>query len=136
MLPKAQLQREQSVHLKVSGKQSYTEEEKEVLRQTSNINDNCFLPFMDVDLSERFQYAIPFEDRASELKLSSKQEKEFDCWIRPHEVSVDPKMIVGEHVDCYSIKQTVSERKKLKMFIMKNLSGALLMCIITIFWFF
>ncbi|CAH2048365.1 unnamed protein product, partial [Iphiclides podalirius] len=105
--PKAQLQREQSVQLKVSGKQSYTDEEKEVLRQTSNINDNCFLPFMDVDLSERFQYAIPFEDRASELKLSSKQQKEFDCWVRPHEVSVDPKLIVGDHVDCYSIKQTI-----------------------------
>ncbi|CAG4940491.1 unnamed protein product [Parnassius apollo] len=105
--PKAQLQREQSVHLKVTGKQVYTEEEKEVLRQTSHINNNCFLPFMDVDLSEKFQYAIPFEDRASELKLSSKQQKEFDCWIRPHEVSVDPKMIVGEHVDCFSIKQTI-----------------------------
>ncbi|XP_022129624.2 calpain-7 [Pieris rapae] len=104
---KAQLQREQSVHLKVSGKQIYTEEEKEVLRQTSNINNNCFLPFMDVDLSEKFQYAIPFEDRASELRLSSKQAKEFDNWVRPHEVSSDPKLIVGDHVDCFSIKQTI-----------------------------
>ncbi|XP_046965982.1 calpain-7-like isoform X1 [Vanessa cardui] len=104
---RAQLQREQSVHLKVSGKQVYTEEEKEVLRMTSNINNNCFLPFMDVDLSEKFQYALPFEDRASTLKLSSKQEKEFDGWIRPHEVSSDPKMIVGDHVDCFSIKQTI-----------------------------
>ncbi|KPJ16554.1 Calpain-7 [Papilio machaon] len=105
--PRAQLQREQSVHLKVTGKQVYTEEEKEVLRQTSNINDNYFLPFMDVDYSEKFQYALPFEDKASKLKLSSKQEKEFDCWVRPHEVSVDPKMIVGDYVDCYSIKQTI-----------------------------
>ncbi|XP_041978772.1 calpain-7-like [Aricia agestis] len=104
---RAQLQREQSVHLKVSGKQVYTEEEKVVLRETSKINRNCFLPFMDVDLSEKFQYAIPFEDRASELKLSSKQEREFDRWVRPHEVSADPKMIVGDHVDCYSIKQTI-----------------------------
>lgn len=98
------------MHLKVvGGKQVYTEEEKEVLRLTSNINNNCFLPFMDVDLSEKFQYAIPFEDRASELKLSSKQEREFDRWVRPHEVSSDPKMIVGDHVDCFSIKQTVSD---------------------------
>ncbi|XP_045448055.1 calpain-7-like [Melitaea cinxia] len=104
---KAQLQREQSVQLKVSGKQVYTEEEKEVLRMTSNINNNYFLPFMDVDLSEKFQYALPFEDRASELKLSSKQAKEFDGWVRPHELSSDPKMIVGDHVDCFSIKQTV-----------------------------
>lgn len=103
------MQREQSVHLKVSGgKHTYTEEEKEVLRTTSNINNNCFLPFMDVDLSEKFQYAIPFEDRASELKLSSKQEREFNSWVRPHEICSDPKLIVHEHVDCFSIKQTVS----------------------------
>ncbi|KAH9629383.1 hypothetical protein HF086_008899 [Spodoptera exigua] len=102
------LQRDQSIHLKVSGKQvTYSEEEKEVLRTTSNINNNCFLPFMDVDLSERFQYAIPFEDRASELKLSSKQEREFDTWVRPHEICADPKMVVGDHVDCFSIKQTI-----------------------------
>ncbi|XP_061383599.1 calpain-7-like isoform X2 [Danaus plexippus] len=101
------LQREQSVHLKVSGKQVYTEEEKEVLRTTSNINNNCFLPFMEVDLSEKFQYALPFEDRASELKLSSKQAKEFQCWVRPHEVSSDPKMIAGDDVDFFSIKQTI-----------------------------
>lgn len=106
---KPHLTREQSVHLKVSGKlAAYTEEEKEVLRRTSNINNNCFLPFMDVDLSEKFQFAIPFEDRASELKLSSKQAAEFDCWVRPHEICSDPKLIVGDHVDCFSIKQTVS----------------------------
>lgn len=63
---------------------------------------------MDVDLSEKFQFAIPFEDRASELKLSSKQAAEFDCWVRPHEICSDPKLIVGDHVDCFSIKQTVS----------------------------
>ncbi|XP_073955964.1 calpain-7-like [Choristoneura fumiferana] len=105
---KAQLQRDHSVHLKVSGKHhTYTDEEKEVLRMTSNINNNCFLPFMDIDLSEKFQYAIPFEDRASELKLSSKQASEFDRWVRPHEICSDPKMIVNEHVDCFSIKQTI-----------------------------
>ncbi|KAG6449017.1 hypothetical protein O3G_MSEX005827 [Manduca sexta] len=104
---RAQYQREQSVHLKVSGKHTYSEEEKEVLRTTSNINNNCFLPFMDVDLAEKFQYAIPFEDRASELKLSSKQAREFDCWIRPHELCSDPKMIVDDHVNCFSIKQTI-----------------------------
>ncbi|KAJ2948894.1 hypothetical protein O0L34_g5826 [Tuta absoluta] len=104
---RAQLQREQSVHLKVSGKHVYSEEEKEVLRMTSNINNNCFLPFMDVDLSEKFQYAIPFEDRASELKLSSKQASEFDRWVRPHEICSDPKLIVADRLDCFSIKQTI-----------------------------
>ncbi|XP_026327354.1 calpain-7-like [Hyposmocoma kahamanoa] len=103
------LQHQQSVtsQLKVSGKHTYTEEEKDVLRKTSNINNNCFLPFMDVDYSEKFQFAIPFEDRASELKLSSKQASEFSSWVRPHEICSDPKMIVGDCVDCFSIKQTI-----------------------------
>ncbi|XP_049872970.1 calpain-7-like [Pectinophora gossypiella] len=104
---RAQLQREQSVQLTVSGRDIYTEEEKEVLRATSTINNNRFLPFMHVDLSEKFQYAILFEDRASELKLSSKQASEFDRWVRPHEICSDPKLVVGDHVDCFSIKQTI-----------------------------
>ncbi|XP_053609230.1 calpain-7-like isoform X2 [Plodia interpunctella] len=107
---KAVLQREQSVNLKVAGKHAYTDEEKEVLKITSHINNNTFYPFMDADLSEsiyRFQYTIPFEDKASELKLSQKQRKEFDCWVRPHEICTDPKLIVNESVDCFSIKQTI-----------------------------
>ncbi|CAH2258604.1 jg12388 [Pararge aegeria aegeria] len=98
--------RSESDPLTVTGKQDYSEEEKEVLRLTSNINNNCFLPFMDIDLKENFHYPLPFEDRASELKLSSKQQREFDRWVRPHEVCINPKLIVGDYVDCFSIKQT------------------------------
>lgn len=43
----------------------YTEEEKLVLNHTSNINDNIFVPFMDVDLKDRFVFSIPFTDRVS-----------------------------------------------------------------------
>ncbi|XP_039753508.1 calpain-7-like isoform X2 [Pararge aegeria] len=99
--------RSESDPLTVTGKQDYSEEEKEVLRLTSNINNNCFLPFMDIDLKENFHYPLPFEDRASELKLSSKQQREFDRWVRPHEVCINPKLIVGDYVDCFSIKQTI-----------------------------
>ncbi|KAG7308895.1 hypothetical protein JYU34_006165 [Plutella xylostella] len=105
---KPQLNRNQSVHLKLtSGKQSYTDEEKSVLLQTSKINNNCFVPFMDIDLSEKFQYAIPFDDKDGKLKLSGKQSAEFEQWVRPDEISADPKLIVGDHIDCFSIKQTV-----------------------------
>lgn len=71
------------------------------------------MPFMDIDLREKFQYAIPFEDANGRLKLSSKQSNEFDRWVRPDELCPDPKMIVGNTVDCYSIKQTVSRMKRL-----------------------
>lgn len=43
----------------------YTEEEKRVLNHTSNINDNIFVPFMDVDLKDRFVFSIPFTDKVS-----------------------------------------------------------------------
>lgn len=104
---KRTLHRGSSAHLKVSGKDTYTEEEKKVLLQTSRINKNEFVPFMSVDLGERFQYAIPFSDKDGELALSSKQKHDFDRWVRPEEFCSDPKIIVGNHPDCFSIKQTV-----------------------------
>lgn len=62
---------------------------------------------MDIDLSERFQYAIPFSDKDGYLQLSPKQRKEFDSWIRPGDVCNDPCIIVGTHPDYFSIKQTI-----------------------------
>lgn len=49
------------------GSSGYTEDEKRVLNHTSNINDNVFVPFMDVDLKERFVYPIPFNDKVRQL---------------------------------------------------------------------
>lgn len=46
-----------------SGAQGYTEAEKRVLEYTSKINEHIFVPFMNVDLNERFVYTIPFTDR-------------------------------------------------------------------------
>ncbi|XP_046678914.1 calpain-7-like [Homalodisca vitripennis] len=47
------LHRGSSAHLKVSGKDTYSDEEKRVLLATSRINQIDYVPFMSVDLSER-----------------------------------------------------------------------------------
>ncbi|XP_029035260.1 calpain-7-like [Osmia bicornis bicornis] len=102
------LHRGSSMHLKVSGGSSnYTEEEKRVLLHSSHINDHEFVPFMSIDLTEKFQYAIPFTDRDGLLELAPKQKPDFARWCRPEELFSDPKMLKGPHVDYYSIKQTV-----------------------------
>ena len=102
------LHRGSSVHLKVTGgSTNYTEEEKRVLLYSSHINDHEFVPFMDVDLAERFQYAIPFTDKDGLLELSPKQKPDFAHWSRPDELFSEPKMVMGHVVDYYSIKQTV-----------------------------
>uniref|UniRef100_A0A1B6DQ37 Calpain catalytic domain-containing protein n=1 Tax=Clastoptera arizonana TaxID=38151 RepID=A0A1B6DQ37_9HEMI len=102
-----QLHRGSSAHLKISGKDTYTDEEKKVLLATSKINNHDYVPFMSVDLGERFQYAMPFSDKDGTLMLSGKQKRDFSRWARPEEFSSDPKMLVGNYVDCFSIKQTV-----------------------------
>ncbi|XP_011496802.1 PREDICTED: calpain-7-like [Ceratosolen solmsi marchali] len=105
---KSYTHRGNSIHLKVTGGSgNYTEEEKRVLLHSSHINDHEFVPFMNVDLSERFQYAIPFTDKDGLLKLSPKQKPDFARWCRPEELFSEPKMVVGHVVDYYSIKQTV-----------------------------
>ncbi|XP_033225588.1 calpain-7-like [Belonocnema kinseyi] len=103
------LHRGSSAHLKVVGgnNNSYTEEEKRVLLHTSHINDHDFVPFMSIDLAERFQYAIPFTDKDGLLELSPKQKPDFARWCRPEELFPEPKMVIGQHVDYYSIKQTL-----------------------------
>lgn len=105
-----QLHRGSSAHLKVSGTQgteTYSLEEKKVLLHTSRINKNEFVPFMDIDLSERFKYAIPFTDKDGLLDLSPKQLREFNRWVRAEDICQDPCIILGTHPDYYSIKQTI-----------------------------
>ncbi|KAK2578643.1 hypothetical protein KPH14_012135 [Odynerus spinipes] len=102
------LHRGSSAHLKVTGGSiTYTEEEKKVLLHSSHINDKEFVPFMNVDLSERFQYAIPFTDKDGLLALAPEQKAAFARWCRPEEIFSEPKMVVGRYVDYLSIKQTV-----------------------------
>uniref|UniRef100_T1JH95 Calpain catalytic domain-containing protein n=1 Tax=Strigamia maritima TaxID=126957 RepID=T1JH95_STRMM len=92
-------------NLKVIGNDSYTSEEIDVLRCTSFINGREYVPFLLVDLKERFAYPMPFSDRDGKLVLSPKQKNIFSKWVRPEEICPNPKMI--EVIDCFSIKQTV-----------------------------
>lgn len=78
-----------------------------MLLHSSHINDKEFVPFMNVDLSERFQYAIPFSDRDGLLALAPKQKATFVRWCRPEELFSEPKMVIGRYVDYLNIKQTV-----------------------------
>ncbi|XP_029166810.1 calpain-7-like isoform X1 [Nylanderia fulva] len=105
---KPSLHRGSSAHLKVTGgNTNYTEEEKRVLLYSSHINDHEFVPFMNIDLAEKFQYHIPFTDKDGLLELAPKQKPDFAGFRRPEELYSDPKMVIGHHVDYFSIKQTV-----------------------------
>ncbi|KAL6109824.1 capn7 [Pungitius sinensis] len=85
--------------------QRYTSDEIEVLRSTSTVNGIAFVPFMSVDLRERFAFPVPFSDKAGKLALSPKQKAIFSRWVRPDEISDNPTMIMS--VSSFSIKQTV-----------------------------
>uniref|UniRef100_A0A3Q3B108 Calpain 7 n=1 Tax=Kryptolebias marmoratus TaxID=37003 RepID=A0A3Q3B108_KRYMA len=85
--------------------QRYTAEEIEVLRSTSTINGIAYVPFMSVDLKERFAFPVPFSDKTGKLALSPKQKAIFSRWVRPDEISNNPTMIMS--VSSFSIKQTV-----------------------------
>ncbi|XP_041101012.1 calpain-7-like isoform X2 [Polyodon spathula] len=85
--------------------QKYTCEEIEVLRKTSKINGIEYVPFMSVDLKERFAFPMPFSDKCGKLALSPKQKAIFSRWVRPDEISNNPTMIFT--VSSFSIKQTV-----------------------------
>ncbi|XP_063972972.1 calpain-7-like [Diachasmimorpha longicaudata] len=106
--PRRGLHRGSSAHLQVTGgSDSYTEEEKRTLLTTSHINDNEFVPFMTVDLSERFTSPTLFSDKDGVLELAPKQKIDFAGWARPSQLFDNPKLVLGTHVDYYSIKQTV-----------------------------
>lgn len=85
--------------------QKYTADEIEVLRKTSTINGIAYVPFMSVDLKERFAFPVPFSDKAGNLALSPKQKAIFSRWVRPDEICNNPTMILS--VSSFSIKQTV-----------------------------
>ncbi|XP_060036810.1 calpain-7 isoform X3 [Erinaceus europaeus] len=85
--------------------QKYTAEEIEVLRTTSKINGIEYVPFMNIDLRERFAYPMPFCDRWGKLPLSPKQKATFSKWVRPEDLTNNPTMIYT--VSSFSIKQTI-----------------------------
>ncbi|XP_061145473.1 calpain-7 isoform X1 [Syngnathus typhle] len=85
--------------------QRYSSDEIEVLRSTSTINGIAYVPFMSVDLKERFAFPVPFSDKSGTLALSPKQKVIFSRWVRPDEICTNPTMIMS--VSSFSIKQTV-----------------------------
>ncbi|XP_064455329.1 calpain-7-like isoform X2 [Ornithodoros turicata] len=89
----------------ISGSDGYTKEEIHVLRVTSVINGREYVPFMATDRQDRFAFKLPFNDPDGKLLLSPKQKDSFSHWVRPEDLSSDPKVI--ELVDCFSIRQTV-----------------------------
>lgn len=56
----------------ILGPAGYSKEEINVLRQTSIINGREYVPFLSVDLKERFALSIPFTDKSGLLALSEK----------------------------------------------------------------
>ncbi|XP_074597133.1 calpain-7-like [Brevipalpus obovatus] len=89
--------------LKIVGPSSYSKEELAVMKRTSKINRVEYLPFLAVDLGEKFHYVLSFTDSNGYLSLSDKQKSAFSRWARLEEISSDPKLI--RKVDCFSIKQ-------------------------------
>lgn len=76
-----------------------------MLRHTSIINGREYVPFLSVDLKERFSYPIPYSDKDGLLILSPKQKTHFCQWLSLDKISANPTIISS--VDCFSIKQTI-----------------------------
>ncbi|XP_055947914.1 calpain-7-like [Argiope bruennichi] len=89
----------------ISGRGTYTKEEIAVLRTTSIVNGREYVPFMSIDLKERFAYPMPFSDRDGKLALSPKQRAVFNKWVRLEDISSKPVLI--EVIDCFSLRQTI-----------------------------
>lgn len=88
-----------------SGGGGYSEEEKKVLAKTSLVNGREYVPFMSVDLAERFSSPLPFSDKHGKLALAPKQKSKLERWARPDEFMSNPCVL--HTVDCFSVKQTV-----------------------------
>ncbi|VDM51441.1 unnamed protein product [Toxocara canis] len=83
-------------------------DELEVLATTSTINGRQYVPFLEVDLKERFAYPVPFTDRHGLLVLADKQRQRLSKWMRPNEIMQSPVII--EQIDSGAIKQVCSFR--------------------------
>lgn len=88
-----------------SGDDRFGKDELAVLASTSDINGRIYVPFLSVDLKERFAYPVPFSDPHGLLVLDVKQRKRLKGWMRPDEFMQSPTII--ENVDSGAIKQTV-----------------------------
>ena len=87
------------------GPADYSKEEIAVLRKTSFINSREYVPFMSVDMKERFAFPVQYSDKEGKLALSPKQKQRFSRWVRPEDFCDNPQLIYA--VSCFSIKQTI-----------------------------
>ncbi|KAK3108545.1 hypothetical protein FSP39_010301 [Pinctada imbricata] len=87
------------------GPSGYTKEEIEVLRKTSFVNGREYVPFMMVDMKEKFAFPVPYSDKCGKLALSPKQRSSFREWVRLEQICDNPQIIYA--VSCFSIKQTI-----------------------------
>ncbi|KAI1285104.1 Calpain-7 [Halotydeus destructor] len=94
--------------LKNVGPSSYSREEIQVLRTTSVINEREYVPFLTVDIREKFAFPVPFSDKCGLLKLSKKQHGRIARWSRLEDLCQEPKIFADiDNIDSFSIKQTV-----------------------------
>jgi calpain-7 len=91
--------------LMVVGDAQYSDKELAVLRKTSIINGREYVPFLTIDLKERFAYPSLFQDPNGLLMLSGKQREHLNRWARLNDLSNNPKVI--KQIDWASIKQTL-----------------------------
>lgn len=87
------------------GQAGYTKEEIDVLRKTSDINGRIYVPFLLVDIKEKFAFPVSYTDKDGKLALSPKQKQQFGKWVRPEDFCDNPQMIIA--VSSFSIRQTV-----------------------------
>lgn len=106
-LPAVQPKDESPLKLTGAALATYTPEELGVLDHGSRINKLIVVPFMNIDLKERFLFPLPFTDPDGLLALAPKQKADLVHWLRLGEVGDDPKMVANATIDYVSIKQTV-----------------------------
>ena len=92
----------------IRAQNAYTTKELDVLRRSSTINGRIFLPWIDIDLEENFDFEEPFSDPDGLLALSSKQLKHFAAWRRPHMFNASrSKLTMIEQISPHSITQDI-----------------------------
>jgi calpain-7 len=91
---------------------TYTTQELDVLRRSSQINGHLFVPWLDdLDAQEKFSLPEPFDDPDGHVPLSAKQQKKDATWMRPSDFTVKcghaPVMIASGGVNPLVVKQDI-----------------------------
>ncbi|XP_065178914.1 calpain-7-like [Sycon ciliatum] len=82
-----------------------TPQEILLLKNSSYINNHCYLPWIDQDVKSKFHFLEAYTDSDGVLALSPKQKERIARFARPVEICDDPKII--RLISHQSIKQTL-----------------------------